>query len=126
MANNLKKVNLNKRPLTIVFAVICGISMLLLVVPWCRKHSFGSTYYVSPLAFSMGQNFPGGLIAFVILIVDMFLLMSDFFVIDRKHRVVIRIVSVALLVACLLLTILVAIGANVPVNDQIREYLLNN
>ena len=118
MENNLKKVNLNKRPLTIVFAVICGILMLLLVVPWCQKHSIGNnTYYISPLAFAMDNNVPVGLIAFVVLIADMFLLMSDFFVIDHKHRVVIRIVSVALLAACLLMTTLTIIGANVLVNN---------
>ncbi len=118
MTNNFKKVNLNKRPLTIVFAVVCGILMLLLVVPWCQKHSIGNnTYYVSPLAFSMGVNVPVGLIAFVVLIADMFLLMSDFYVIDRKHRVVIRIVSVALLALCLLMTTFVIIGTNLPVNN---------
>ena len=118
MENNLKKINLNKRPLTIVFAVICGILMLLLVVPWCQKHAAGNNaYYISPLAFTMGINVPVALIAFVVLIVDMFLLMSDFFVIDRKHRFVIRIVSVALLFACLLMTAFAIIGTNLPVNN---------
>ena len=56
MENNLKKVNLNKRPLTIVFAVICGILMLLLVVPWCRKHSFGSTYYYALQLIGAPEN----------------------------------------------------------------------
>ena len=121
MENNLKKVNLNKRPLTIVFAVICGILMLLLVVPWCQKHAVGNnTYYISPLAFTMSINVPVALIAFVVLIVDMFLLMSDFFVIDSKHRVVIRIVSVSLLFVCLLMTVFVIIGTNLPVNNQER------
>ena len=119
MENNLKKVNLNKRPLTIVLAVICGILMLLLVVPWCQKHAVGNNiYYISPLAFTMSINIPIALIAFVVLIADMFLLMSDFFVIDSKHRVVIRIVSVSLLLACLLMTVLVIIGTNLPVNNQ--------
>lgn len=118
MENNLKKINLNKRPLTIVFAVICGILMLLLVVPWCQRYQAGrGDYYISPLAFSMGINVPIGLIAFVILIADMFLLMSDFFVIDRKHRFVIRIVSVSLLILCFLMTAFVIIGTNLPVNN---------
>jgi len=114
MENNLKKINLNKRPLTIIFAVICGILMLLLIVPWCQKHAVnGSTYYTSPLSFSLGLNIPVGLIALVTLISDMFLLMSDFYVIESKHRRIIRIVSVALLFVSILLTIFVAIDVNV-------------
>ena len=116
MENTPKKFHLNKRPLTIVFVVICAIAMLVLIVPWCRRVSFGNAYYISPLAYDSKIGHPLATITLVVLIVDMFLLMSDFFVIDSKHRMVIRIVSVALLGISILFTGLCAMGPNLPVN----------
>ena len=111
MENNLKKVNLNKRAITIAVAAICACLILLLIIPWFRTSYYDSDqmkyvpYYSSPLSITLGLGIPPALVALVALITDMVCLFSDFFVIDLKHRRMIRVGSLILFAASVLLVI---------------------
>ena len=114
MANNLKKVNLNKRVITIVITAICACLILFLIIPWYHvsKYDYSNgvppthiSYYSSPLSITLGLGIPPALVAFIALITDIVALLSDFFVIDLKHRRIIRIGSLILFAASVLLVI---------------------
>ena len=114
MKNNFKTINLNKRAITIVFAALAACLILFLIIPWYHVSSYDYsigmppkhvTYYSSPLSITMGLGFPLALLAFVALITDIVLLMSDFYTIDLKHRRLVRVGSLILFAVCVLLTI---------------------
>lgn len=114
MENKFKTINLNKRVITIVVAAICALLILFLIIPWYHvsdydySHGLPPThisYYSSPLSITLGLGLPPALVALVALITDMVCLFSDFFVIDLKHRRMIRIGSLILFAASVLLVI---------------------
>ena len=111
MENKFKTINLNKRVITIVVAAICAVLILLLIVPWFQTGYYDHdkltyvSYYSSPLSITLSLGIPPALVALVALITDMVCLFSDFFVIDLKHRRMIRVGSLILFAASVLLVI---------------------
>ena len=118
MKNTFNKIDLNKKPITIVIAALSLVLILFLIIPWYTNSQYDYSHvtnlnptpehivsYASPLSFTMNHHLPIALLALVMSTVNIVMLMSDFYIIDLKHRRIVRIASISLFAVCFLLTL---------------------
>lgn len=111
--------DLNKKSITISLAVMALMLVLFLIIPWYQLSQYDYSNvgpanplpkhiitFVSPLSFTMNKHIPLALLAVVFCTADILMLMSDFYIIDLKHKRIVRLTSFILFLVCIVLTII--------------------